>query len=124
MLLGAHVSTAGGVANAPGRGAEIDATAIQLFTKQPNRWAEKAVRRGGRGGVPRRGGRAADRLRVAHDSYLINLATPDRTLRERSYASFVASWSAPPTSAWTRWSPTRGTPPTATRARAGAERGR
>lgn len=32
-LLGAHVSTAGGISNAPTRGAEIGATAIQVFTK-------------------------------------------------------------------------------------------
>jgi len=35
-ILGAHVSTTGGVANAPARGAAIRATAIQVFTKTPN----------------------------------------------------------------------------------------
>ncbi len=40
MLLGAHVSTAGGCRNAPARAADIGASAIQVFTKQPNRWAE------------------------------------------------------------------------------------
>ena len=89
MLLGAHVSTAGGVANAPGRGSEIGATAIQIFTKQPNRWAEKPV-------APedarlfREGIQAAGiGFTCSHDSYLINLATPDETLRERSFQSFV-----------------------------------
>ena len=43
MLLGAHVSTAGGMGNAPGRARDIGATAIQIFTKQPNRWAEKPI---------------------------------------------------------------------------------
>src|SRR5687767_9515703 len=43
VLLGAHVSTAGGCRNAPGRAAEIGAIAIQVFTKQPNRWAEVQI---------------------------------------------------------------------------------
>ncbi len=42
-LLGAHVSTQGGVATAPARGTAIGATAIQVFTKTPNQWREPAV---------------------------------------------------------------------------------
>ena len=41
ILLGAHVSAAGGVPEAPPRAAAIDATAMQLFTKMANRWAER-----------------------------------------------------------------------------------
>ncbi len=43
-LLGAHVSTEGGVAEGPPRGGAIGATAIQLFTKTPNQWREPAWR--------------------------------------------------------------------------------
>ena len=43
--LGAHVSTAGVVARAPARGREIEAGVIQVFTKQPSRWAEPPRRR-------------------------------------------------------------------------------
>lgn len=90
MLLGAHVSTAGGARNAPLRAAEIDATAIQIFTKQPNRWADRPIDAEDaerfRAGVEERG----IGFTVAHDSYLINLATPDPALRDRSLASFVA----------------------------------
>ncbi|HTO74308.1 MAG TPA: hypothetical protein VMJ30_10815, partial [Gemmatimonadales bacterium] len=39
-LLGAHVSTQGGVQNGPRRGTDIRATAIQIFTKTPNQWRE------------------------------------------------------------------------------------
>ena len=88
LLLGAHVSTAGGCRNAPQRGADIGATAIQIFTKQPNRWAEVELLDDEcdlyRGAVHTHGVRYA----VAHDSYLINLATADPVLRERSYAAF------------------------------------
>lgn len=90
MLLGAHVSTAGGIRNAPGRGAEIGATAIQIFTKQPNRWAEPSCgpdeARAFGEGVGERGIGFTN----SHDSYLINLATPDPELRAKSLASFQA----------------------------------
>lgn len=75
--------------NAAVRAAEIDATAIQIFTKQPNRWAEPildpAEVSAFRDGVAA----AGVGFSCAHDSYLINLATPDPILRERSYESFV-----------------------------------
>jgi deoxyribonuclease IV len=90
VLLGAHVSTAGGMANAPPRAAEIEATAIQVFTKQPNRWAEPSIRDDDRDGFREGRDRHGIRFACAHDSYLINLASPDGTLRDRSYASFVA----------------------------------
>ena len=89
-LLGAHVSIAGGTPNAPPRAAELDATAIQIFTKQANRWAEREV-------TPEESQAFRDaltRTRVvhanSHDSYLINLASPDPTLHARSLASFIA----------------------------------
>jgi deoxyribonuclease-4 len=89
-LLGAHVSTQGGVALAPERGRAIGATAIQIFTKTPNQWREPALR----AEAPRAfaAALAAHGIRAvtSHDSYLINLASPDRALRERSTASFVA----------------------------------
>ena len=89
-FLGAHVSTVGGVAEAPARGAAIGATAIQIFTKTPNQWRE-----------PVSDAAIADRFRaeltrhdigmvVAHDSYLINLASPDEALRAKSLRSFTA----------------------------------
>jgi deoxyribonuclease-4 len=66
----------------------LRATAIQLFTKTPNQWRERVL------DVPQ-----IERFRsevtrhklevvVSHDSYLINLASPDPILRARSIASF------------------------------------
>jgi deoxyribonuclease-4 len=89
-LLGAHVSTQGGVHTAPARAAAIGATALQLFTKTPSQWREPVIdeptSRLFRDELKRTG----IRVSLAHDSYLINLASPDRTLRARSIRSFVA----------------------------------
>lgn len=88
--LGAHVSVAGGVERAPGRARDITALNLQLFTKQPNRWAEPTLA-GERVRAFRRARAAAGiRCAVAHDSYLINLASPNPELRRRSLDSFRA----------------------------------
>ncbi|WP_419949750.1 deoxyribonuclease IV [Candidatus Palauibacter sp.] len=86
--LGAHVSVAGGVQNAPGRAAEIGAANFQLFTKQPNRWAEPRIDDGTAAAF--KAARAEHGIAVAgaHDSYLINLSTPDRRLWRMSQRSF------------------------------------
>ena len=92
-FLGAHVSTVGGVAEAPARGAAIGATAIQVFTKTPNQWREPSL-----------DAAVVDRFRaelarhdigmvVAHDNYLINLASPDKALRAKSIRSFIGELS-------------------------------
>ena len=88
MLLGAHVSTAGGCCNAPGRAEEIGATAIQIFTKQPNRWAEVEVAEADATTFREAIAALAIGFTNAHDSYLINLATADPVLRERSMEAF------------------------------------
>ena len=89
-LLGAHVSIAGGTHNAPARAKTIGATAMQIFTKMANRWAERACAddecRSFRARV-----RETEVAKIsAHDSYLINLASPDEQLRARSFDSFVS----------------------------------
>ena len=90
-LLGAHVSAAGGVPEAPPRAGEIGASALQLFTKMASRWAERHC-------ADEECASFRERLAVAgvdpnatmaHDSYLINLASPDPVLRARSIVSFT-----------------------------------
>lgn len=89
-LLGAHVSAAGGVPLAPPRAAAIGANAMQLFTKMASRWAERDCASDECVEFRAAVGRASVRQTVAHDSYLINLASPDEVLRRRSIESFVA----------------------------------
>jgi deoxyribonuclease-4 len=88
-LLGAHVSTQGGVHNALARGKAIGATAIQVFTKTPNQWREPALTEESRTAFRRERDRSEIARIVAHDSYLINLATPDPALAARSVESFT-----------------------------------
>jgi deoxyribonuclease-4 len=87
-LLGAHISTAGGVTNAPARADDIGATAMQIFTKQPNRWAEVVIEAGEAAAFRTALARSGVRFTNAHDSYLINLASPDAVLRAKSVESF------------------------------------
>jgi deoxyribonuclease-4 len=89
-LLGAHVSVQGGVQTGPVRGAALGATAIQVFTKTPNQWREPALAGETCAEFRRAWERSGITSIVAHDSYLINLASPDRVLGRRSAASFIA----------------------------------
>jgi deoxyribonuclease-4 len=90
LLLGAHVSTQGGVTTAPARAKAIGATALQLFTKTPNQWREPEFAPDVGEAFRRELAAAGISVAVSHDSYLINLASPDPELSARSVASFVA----------------------------------
>jgi deoxyribonuclease IV len=90
LLLGAHISIAGGTHNAPARAKRIGATAMQMFTKMANRWAERACE-DEECKLFREALKETDvRAMSAHDSYLINLASPDAVLRARSFDSFLS----------------------------------
>ena len=90
LLLGAHTSIAGGTREAPARAKAIGATAMQIFTKMANRWAERVCADDECAAFRAALADTAVRATAAHDSYLINLASPDPTLRRRSIESFVA----------------------------------
>ncbi len=87
--LGAHTSIAGGTREAPARGKAIGGTAMQIFTKMPNRWAERVCEDEECTAFISQLGETAIRETCAHDSYLINLASPDPVLRQRSIDSFA-----------------------------------
>jgi deoxyribonuclease-4 len=89
-LLGAHVSTAGGIVHAPARGKAVGATAIQVFTKSPSQWREPVLDPGLSAAFRAELARCGIRAVTSHDSYLINLASPDTALRRRSIAAFTA----------------------------------
>jgi deoxyribonuclease IV len=89
MLLGTHVSSQGGSFAAPPRAVEIGATALQLFTKTPNQWKERDIVADEAAQFRAALAAAGSPVTVSHDSYLINLASPDAALRERSIDSFA-----------------------------------
>jgi deoxyribonuclease-4 len=88
--LGAHVSTQGGIQTAPSRGTTIGATAIQVFTKGPSQWREPPLSASAIREFRNSLESSAIREVISHDSYLINLASPDRELTRRSTRAFIA----------------------------------
>lgn len=88
-LLGAHVSTQGGVHTAPARAQAIGASTLQIFTKTPSQWREPLIDTATRDMFLEEMERTGLRTSVAHDSYLINLASPDPALRARSIQAFT-----------------------------------
>src|SRR5688500_20017389 len=83
-LSGAHVSSAGGTPNAPPRAKAIGATAMQIFSKMANRWAERVCEDDECVAFKAALADTNVTVTIAHDSYLINLASPDAFLRARS----------------------------------------
>jgi deoxyribonuclease-4 len=63
---------------------------MQIFTKMANRWAERECGEAERVAFRAALAKTEVRVTMAHDSYLINLASPDAALRRRSIESFVS----------------------------------
>ncbi|SNB46765.1 deoxyribonuclease IV [Geobacter sp. DSM 9736] len=87
--LGAHMSIAGGIYNAPERGTAVGCGVIQIFTQNTSRWQGKAVSDAD-AALFREKWRQSGLLDVAsHDIYLINLASPPGELRDKSLSAFM-----------------------------------
>jgi deoxyribonuclease-4 len=89
QLLGAHTSIQGGVSKAVERAEALQFSAMQIFTKNNNRWDGKNI-------TPEEAERykkllAASNIRfvVSHDSYLINLCAKDKEILKKSRAAFI-----------------------------------
>ncbi len=90
-FIGAHVSTAGGVQNAPLNAGLIDARAFALFTKNQRQWHGKPLDEQTANEFKRNLEAAGIQPQhvLPHDSYLINLGHPDRTALEKSRNAFL-----------------------------------
>ncbi len=89
--IGAHVSTQGGVENAPLNAAAIGATAFALFTKNQRQWITKPLEPVSIDAFRRNcadNGYSAAQI-LPHDSYLINLGNPDAEGLRKSRESFI-----------------------------------
>jgi len=89
-LLGAHVSTAGGVENAPERGRAIGADAIQIFTANQNQWQAPPLTEANIEGFRRGMSHGQPRMGITHDSYLINLCAAKTWQLKRAVDAFIA----------------------------------
>jgi len=90
-FIGAHVSIAGGVENAPVNAKSIGATAFAMFTKNQRQWkasplGEPSIRAFGEN--LRAAGIAPAHV-LPHDGYLINLAQPDPEKRRSAVEAFT-----------------------------------
>lgn len=89
--IGAHVSTAGGVENAPLNANKIGATAFALFTKNQRQWTAKPLTEKNieefKANCKELGYKPEQIL--PHDSYLINLGHPDEAALEKSRNAFL-----------------------------------
>ena len=88
--IGAHVSASGGVENAPLNASAIGADAFALFTKNQRQWVsapltDKSIKLF----KERCLGVFDARYILPHDSYLINLGSPDEEGLQKSRAAFI-----------------------------------
>ncbi len=84
MPLGAHMSIAGGVGNAFVRGKTVGCECMQIFTKSSNQWMARPLAEEDIKGFKKNRKDTGVWPVVAHNSYLINLASPDNDLYEKS----------------------------------------
>jgi deoxyribonuclease-4 len=87
--LGAHVSTAGGLANAFARGRALGCEALQIFVKSPSQWRGRDLAAEEIAAFAAERAAAAPLPLVAHAAYLINLAAPDPAILAKSRAALA-----------------------------------
>jgi deoxyribonuclease-4 len=86
---GAHMSIAGGYYRALEAALEHDCEAVQLFTKNANQWRARDIIEAEVAVFQETLGKTRVQSLLAHDSYLINLASPDEALYRRSLEAFT-----------------------------------
>jgi deoxyribonuclease-4 len=83
------MSIAGGVGNALLDGRKVNCDAIQIFTRSSRQWAAKPYSKEEIEQFKINRNETGIATVIAHDSYLLNLGSPDSALRKRSIASFI-----------------------------------
>ena len=89
-LIGAHVSAAGGVENAPARGTAINADAIQIFTANQNQWFPKEPSEENSKGYREAMKKELPKMTISHASYLINMGSPEEKKLNMSRLAFLS----------------------------------
>ena len=83
-LLGAHMSIAGGIQKALWRGERAGCQVIQIFTQSPSRWTSRQLTEEDITAFEDARQKTGIQPVSVHDSYLINLASPKTSLRNKS----------------------------------------
>jgi len=91
MLIGAHVSNAGGLARAVERGAERGCAAIQIFNQSPRMWRPTAYDESAFEEFRERIADSAIEAVLIHAVYLLNCASEDKEIRTKTLASLTQS---------------------------------
>ncbi len=89
MLLGAHMSTAGGLSSAFTRSQSIGITTMQVFTKNQNRWQQKPATPDEIAAWFAKQRETGVAPVMSHAAYLINLGSPDAEIWEKSVAAMI-----------------------------------
>jgi deoxyribonuclease IV len=89
--VGAHVSAAGGVENAPENASQIGASAFAFFTKNQRQWNSSPITGAQAEAFKKNCGifRFSPDAILPHDTYLINMGSPDPLIRKRSEEAFI-----------------------------------
>ena len=91
MLIGAHVSPAGGLVNAVGRGVERHCQAIQIFNQSPRMWRPTGYDDDDFAAFREAIADTGIEAVLIHAVYLLNCASEEREIREKSLASLIQS---------------------------------
>ena len=89
LLLGAHMSTAGGLHTAFDRGEALGCTAIQIFTSSPRQWRGRKLTDADVREFRQAWDASSCRVCLAHDIYLTRLGTRDSAILSRSRSTFA-----------------------------------
>ena len=89
MFFGAHVSTSGGMEKAPQNGLSLGCEAIQVFTKNQMQWKAKPLSSEDIARYKTTFKQSGLHVAVSHDSYLINLGSPQDSTLKQSLDAFV-----------------------------------
>jgi deoxyribonuclease-4 len=89
LLLGAHMSTAGGLHTAFARGEALGCTAIQIFTSSPRQWRGRKLTDADVREFRQAWDASSCRVCLAHDIYLTRLGTRDSAILSRSRSTFA-----------------------------------
>ena len=91
MLIGAHVSQAGGLNRAVERGIERNCSAIQIFNQSPRMWRPTAYTEDDYAAFREAIRGTSIKAVLIHAVYLLNCASEDREIRKKSLASLIQS---------------------------------